>query len=132
MMARGLQSRTGAHRTAQSESDIQRGIVNFVRTVAPQCLTFAIPNASRRTALGFATNGVPGLYPGIQDVCVVAPLGRAHFIEVKTDKGQLRKEQEAVKARMALMGVPHCVARSIDDVREALKAWKIETREVTA
>jgi hypothetical protein len=111
------------------EAQIQSAIVDYVRLVAPECLTFAVPNASRRTEYGFASNAVPGLVKGIPDLCVLAPGSLAHFIEVKSAGGDLRKEQQAILARFASMGVNYCVARSIDDVKIALAQWRISTRE---
>lgn len=117
---------------SQSEQSIQRDIVSYLRSVAPHCLTFAIPNAARRTAGGFASNAVAGLTPGIPDLCVIAPSGVAHFIEVKTNSGRLSDVQETIRMRLIKMSVPYCVARSISDVRIALRHWKIETRECAA
>lgn len=128
-----IATRADAKRSApqQSEGALQRSIVDFVRLVCPQLLVFAIPNASHRTIGGFAGNGVAGLYPGIHDLCLLAPLGRVYFVEVKVAGGVLSAVQSAVHIKMTTMGVPHCVARSIEDVRVALRNWNIETREAT-
>ena len=112
-----------------TEADIQGAIVEYLRTVLPDGLTFAIPNASRRTELGYATNAVPGIVPGMADLCHVRPGGRALFIEVKSPGGHLRSEQAAMQLRCMNMGAPYGVARSIDDVRRLLAAWGIATRE---
>ena len=113
----------------QLEAAVQRGIVDYLRTVAPECITFAVPNASHRTTGGYASNGVPGLYPGIPDLCCVAPGGRAHFIEVKARGGVLSKAQDAVRLRMALAGIPWCLAYGIDEVRTMLTHYGVPTRE---
>lgn len=112
-----------------TEADIQRAIVEYLRTVLPDGLTFAIPNASRRTEHGYAANAVPGIVPGMADLCHVRPGGRALFIEVKSPGGHLRSEQAAMQMRCGSMGVPFAVVRSIDDVRAALASWGVGTRE---
>jgi hypothetical protein len=114
---------------SQSEASIQQQIVSYLRAVAPHCLTFAVPNASRRTSRGSASNAVAGLTPGIPDLCIIGSSGTSHFIEVKTDGGCLSHAQEAIRLRLIAMAVPYCVARSVDDVRTALAHWNIETKE---
>ena len=112
------------------EADLQFDIVNYLNVaLTPSHFVAAIPNASRRTFFGHAANAVAGLYPGMPDLMIVGPLGRCAFIEVKADRGRLSDVQQAVHARLATMGVPHCIARSLDDVRAALVAWGIPTRE---
>ena len=113
-----------------SEASIQRDIVDYLHAVLPKDYRVAaIPNASRRSAQGRATNAVAGLSPGLFDLMIVGAGGRAWFIEVKTEKGRLSASQEAWRAWFVTSAVPHCVARSVDDVRAALTAWRIETRE---
>ncbi len=66
-----------------------------------------------------------GLGKGSSDlVCIIAPTGRACFIETKRPKGgRLSKEQEQFIANMRAMGAVAGVAHSVDDalalVREA-------------
>ena len=112
-----------------TEADIQRDIVDYLRLVAPEHLTFAVPNAARRTDRGYASNAVPGLLKGIADLCTISPGGRAYLLEVKSAGGHLRSEQAAMQLRCSQSGIPYAVVRSIDDVREALKLWGVKTRE---
>lgn len=112
-----------------SEHDLQRQIIQYVETVVPRALIFAVPNSSVRTHGGRPGNLVPGLKAGIFDLCLVCPGGFVGFIEVKTANGRLRKEQEEIRGRFVSLGTPHAVVRSIDDVRAALEHWTIEMRE---
>lgn len=112
-----------------TEDQIQRSIVDYCRAVLPRHITFAVPNGSRRTMFGRAGNAVAGLMPGIPDLCIIAPLGQAYFLEVKSGKGPLSDAQKDVHALFALRGIPYAIVRSIDDVRVAFAAWKLETRE---
>lgn len=112
------------------ENTIQREIVAYLNAVLiPPEFAYANANASRRTASGKASNAVPGLYPGIPDLTVIAHGGRAFYLEVKNEIGTLSENQEAVIARFDKMRVPCAVVRSIADVKAALQHWKIPTRE---
>ena len=113
-----------------SEASIQRAIVKYLHAVLPRdCRVAAIPNAAHRTHTGRAANAVAGLSPGLFDLMIVEAGGGAYFIEVKTDKGKLSAAQEGWKEWFVLNHYPHCIARSVDDVRAALAHWRIETRE---
>jgi hypothetical protein len=122
--------RLGMKAKQPSEAQIQRSIVTYLSIVLPndyRC--FAIPNASRRTASGFAMNAVAGLTKGVPDLCLLGPLGRSHWIEVKTAKGKLSKEQDDFGNWCVLNGVPWCLVRSVEDVQTCLKAWNIPTKK---
>jgi len=113
-----------------SEASIQRAIVDYLRAVLrPDCRVAAIPNAARRTRTGRAANAVAGLSPGLFDLMIIEAGGGVYFIEVKTAKGVLSAAQSEWKDWLVKHFVPHCVARSVDDVRAALVHWRIETRE---
>lgn len=115
----------------QSENAIQRDIVTHLQWVLPKSYrVIAIPNAARRTASGKASNGVPGLTKGYPDLQIVGPMGRVYTIEVKSEKGRLRKEQEEWRMWCTAHGIPWCLARSVDDVKTALMHWQVRTREV--
>lgn len=113
-----------------SESKIQRQLVEYLDVALfPTHRVFAIPNASRRGIGGNAANAVAGLRKGIPDLAIVGR-GRIYFVEVKTDKGVLSAEQEDFKDWCLMKGMcGWCCARSLDDVRAALRHWGIETRE---
>ena len=112
------------------EAQIQRDIVDYLHAILPKDYRVAaIPNASRRSARGMATNAVAGLSPGLFDLMVIGRGGRVWFIEIKAERGRLSTAQEAWRGWFVVAGVPHCIARSVDDVRAALAHWRIETRE---
>lgn len=116
----------------REEDRIQEAIVDYVRTVAPSVLIFSVPNEGERNAAQTNALKQRGLTPGIPDLVILAPFGKAYLIEVKTKAGALRKEQIAIRDRLMNMVVPCIVARSIEDVRRALHHWQIPTREAVA
>lgn len=111
------------------EDQVQKSIIAYLAAVAPTTFVYAVPNGSRRTASGRATNAVPGIVNGWPDLGLVLPDGRAAFIECKSAKGVLSKAQRAVRMRLIKVGIPCCVARSVEDARAALAQWGVATRE---
>ena len=116
----------------REEDQIQSAIVAYVRAVAPRIIVYAIPNASRRTQSGRASNAVPGLLPGMPDLGLAIPDGRAAFIEVKTPKGKLSDNQKGILAQMDYHSIPYIVATGIDEVRVFLCFLGVATREATS
>jgi hypothetical protein len=113
----------------QHEAILQKQVVQYLRAILPQSIVAAIPNGSQRTATGKPANAIAGLFPGFPDLAVVLPRGQIIFFELKSEKGRLSEAQLSV--HLKLQGLNHscAVVRSIDDVRNALNAWGINTRE---
>jgi hypothetical protein len=115
-------------RDANAEARLQAAIVEWIRAVAPSVLVFAIPNGGYRTPAEAARMRWTGVLAGVPDLCIVAPGGRVHFIEVKTTTGSLSDAQRAVHDAMVALGTPPAVCRSLEDARRAIAAWDIPTR----
>lgn len=115
-----------------NESKIQRAIVDYLQTVLfPSHRVAAIPNGAVRTASGRASNAVAGLRRGVPDLMIVGG-GKVYFIEVKASRGKLTAEQSEWANWCVMEGfIGWCCAKSIDDIRDALSSWKIQTREAT-
>ena len=111
------------------EDRVQREVIAFLAAVLPHALLFAIPNGARRTKGGKAANAVPGLLPGAPDLAVCLPHGRVLWVECKAPKGVLSDAQDALWTRLRGLGHDYCVVRSQGDVRAALAALSIVTRE---
>lgn len=118
-----------AKRPSQSENEIQRGIVAYLRATLINAQVFAVPNRAPRTRSGRASNATPGLLPGVPDLMIIVPGGRCYFIEVKTLKGTTSEHQDRFLSWCAISSVPYAIARSIDDARTAVAAWRLDSRE---
>jgi hypothetical protein len=116
-------------RDGNAEARIQAAIVAWARTVAPDVLIFAIPNGGLRPKAEAARLKWTGTLAGVPDLVIVAPAGRAHFIECKAPGGSLSADQRAIFERLTALGVSTAICRSIDDARRAFAAWGLETRE---
>jgi hypothetical protein len=117
-------------RDANAEARIQAAIFEFVRTIAPDVLIYAVPNGGLRSKSEAARMKWTGVVAGIPDLALVLPDGRAAFVEVKAAHGALSEAQREIRLVMIQRGIPVITARSVDDVRAALKQWHVETREV--
>lgn len=70
------------------------------------------PNSKRLVKFGV---------PGTADIVgLIAPTGRLLMIEVKTAKGKQREDQITMQRVITSMGGLYLVARSVDDVDQAL------------
>jgi len=118
-------------RDGNAEARVQAAVVEWIRTVAPQCLVFAVPNGGLRSKSEAARLKWTGVLAGVPDLCVIAPGGRAFFLECKAPiGGVVSPDQWAVIDRLRGLGSPTAIVRSIDDARAAFQEWGIETREV--
>lgn len=109
----------------RQEDNLQRSIVDYVRLVAPECFLHSIPNDAQRSQSDTWRMYWTGFVKGMFDLCVLAPGGQAHYIEVKCKGNKLSDAQEGVKERFIQMSVPYVVAYSVDDVKAALQQWKL-------
>jgi hypothetical protein len=110
------------------EDSIHRSIVHWLRAVLPAAEVLHVPNAPRSAVAGARLKGL-GLRAGAPDLLLMLPGGQGLWIEVKAPKGRLSPAQHAFADRCQALGWPVVVARSIDDVRSALDASQIKTRE---
>jgi hypothetical protein len=79
-------------RRGNAEDHIQAAVVEWVRTVAPHVVAFAVPNGGLRSKSEAAKLKWTGTLAGVPDLVLIAqPGGRAHFIEVKTADGRVEQ-----------------------------------------
>jgi len=88
-------------------------------------LVFAVPNGGNRSlseAVRFKREGVKAGMPDL--VLPVSKLGfHSLYIEVKTPKGKLSKEQQKMHKRLRDAGNAVVIARSLDDFIDITKGY---------
>lgn len=74
-----------------------------------------------------------GAKAGIPDVLIIqAGTGKAHWIELKTDKGRVSPAQVNTGACLLVAGCPVAVCRSLDEVQAMLVHWGFTLRAQVA
>ena len=105
------------------EKDIQKAIVDYISYACPSVLVFAVPNGAIRSAGGRAGNAVPGLRPGVADLCMIGPGQRVWFIEVKRPGGKISQAQKEFWTSCRARDVPYDVVYSLDEAIDTLSNW---------
>ena len=120
-------------RRAQPEQAIHVAVLDYLRMVLPGALPSHSPNefagSGPEIARQMAKHRWMGTCKGWPDLEVALPGGMMLFFEVKSSKGRLTDDQAAVIDKLDAMGHLVAVVRSVDDVRRALKAWGVPTKE---
>ncbi|HSN24157.1 MAG TPA: VRR-NUC domain-containing protein [Methylomicrobium sp.] len=105
-----------------TENDLDKAITEYLRWALPRdAVSFHIPNG------GYKLSGkelgrlkASGYVAGIPDRCVMWN-GIICWIEIKRLNGRLNPAQVDMFLRFERAGFPVTIARSIEDVRDALK-----------
>lgn len=125
--------RLTAPRTSD-EDDIQRAIVKYLRHVLPSGFIVQSTANKPRSAVAGAREKSMGAVAGWPDLAVYGQAEdekpTAWFIEVKAPAGRLSDVQHDVHDRLKDCGFPVGIARSVDDVRELVRAWGLPSRDL--
>lgn len=81
----------------------------------PDVLAWHTPNGEKRDARTAARLQAMGVVRGVGDFVLIVA-GRCHFIELKTTRGQLSRDQEIFRCDAERAGATYHVARSVEDV----------------
>lgn len=128
-----IATRARPKRDGNREARIQGAVVEYIRTVAPQCRLHSVPNGGyAMDERAVARLKWTGLLPGVWDLVLAMPGSRVAYIEIKAPRGRLSKHQQDFRDWMIVSGVMHAVLSSVDEARVALAAWNVETRESVA
>lgn len=117
------------------EAKIQIAIIKWLRAVMPQCMIQHSKNEHfKRGKAGMiagSMNKAAGVMSGFPDlICLPYANVGPFFLEVKTKTGRVSVAQTQVHAMLRERGYPVAVVRSIDDVRDFLRAENIGFNEV--
>lgn len=114
---------------ADDEDTRQAAIVEYVRTVAPHILIWAVPNGGLRTKREAALLKLTGVLAGVPDLTLAYAFGKSVFWETKTPRGRLSKAQKEVHERLRELGHYVAIVWDIDDARSELRFLGISTKE---
>jgi hypothetical protein len=115
--------------TDTREYAVHHLIMRYLEAVLIWPTTAYTTNNNPRSAVAGARQKALGTRKGLPDIQILRTCGRSAWIEVKALKGRLSPEQRAFQEWCREAGHPHCVARSIDDVRNFLQAEHIPNRD---
>jgi hypothetical protein len=112
----------------KSESAIQQEAIMHIWNKMPQtrlCL-FHVPNGMFTNAREGAKFKAQGVIAGVPDLVFIWA-GKTHYIEVKTEKGNLSKPQVELHKKWAEQGVKIYVARSAQCVIDFVESILAES-----
>jgi hypothetical protein len=114
----------------QIEAGLQEAVVRYLRLMLRDCVVYHTPNGGKRSFKTAKLMKRIGTFSGVFDLTILAPVGRAFFMEIKQGKGRLSEEQELFRLALIRMGHPYCIVRSLDDAILALETWGLTKRSV--
>lgn len=105
------------------ESKIQQAIIKYAKL--RKLDVFSIPNGADVPAANRMRLKSEGLLPGVPDLFfpVASNVFHGLFMEVKSEKGRLSKEQKNVIKRLSLNGYKCVVVFSLDDAIKEIKEY---------
>lgn len=108
-----------------AEEQIHSAVVDLLRVKAdPRTIFYHVPNSlpsSKRSVHRFVTK--LGMRPGVADLCLVLPDGRAAFLEIKAENGSQSLAQRAFQMHADFNGAPYAIARTLMEADEILAGW---------
>ena len=114
------------HKFVRLEKYVQNDILTWLKVCG--FLAFPIPNRGQWSPISRRYNiKDKWLVPGVPDIIVVLDSQRVVWIETKSEIGRLSLRQKDFHSKLEILGHLVCVARSVEDVRQAFKGWGILT-----
>lgn len=106
------------------EQILQQQVTKFINLATPGLIWWHTPNASgRRSPVAGAILKSMGVRPGVADITILLPTGKAAFIELKAGKGRLAEGQQTFRDDVERLGCQWAEARSLADVEAILHGW---------
>ncbi len=110
-----------------TEHDIQSEFIQWLsKHPDPRTgMIFAIPNGGKRSPRVGAELRREGVRPGVPDLFLPVPLNKYHglFIELKTEKGVLSKQQEIWKDSLREQGYKVEICRGLESAQKAINNY---------
>ena len=113
----------------RAEQRLHIACVSFLRQAAPDLAFFHPANGGYRTPREAALFKALGVRAGVPDLCLIlAPEGRAAFIEFKSAQGRPSAAQTEFAGLCDRSGALWAVARSLGDLEAILLRWEVPLR----
>jgi len=107
------------------EQELQISVVRFLEVALPDdVFFFHVPNGGKRRKREAAIFKAMGVKAGVPDIPFLHD-GRCFLIELKADDGTLSDNQKAAHKFIRKAGCPVAVCRSLGEVEQQLREWKI-------
>lgn len=113
---------------AGPEDILQMQVARFLGIVAPDVCWFHPANGGYRNPREAKKLKDMGVKPGVADIAMILPDGRAAFIELKVGKNRQTDTQIAFQSECERLNAPYAVCRSIEDVDRTLRSWGVRLR----
>lgn len=106
------------------EQDLQIACVTWFYAqygTRKDCKLFHSPNGGKRSAREAAKFKAMGVLPGVPDL-ILLHQGKAHFFELKSDKGKLIDSQKDFGMWLLTNGFECAVIKSFDEFKSAIES----------
>lgn len=114
------------------EDALQKAVVEWCDWALPDdALCFAIPNGGKRSKVVAALLKATGVKAGIPDLCIVWR-GRALFVELKSARGSLSREQREMHRKLTFCGCEVWTVRALDQMEYLLRSLGMPLRAALA
>lgn len=112
-------------RASSSEDVIQADIIGLLKVAAIADLIYFHPANGGKRPISVARRLKDiGVVAGVPDLILIHPkTGLTYFVEVKTEKGSLSKEQRSFRDRCLALGHPWALVRSRDQFQDVATEW---------
>lgn len=105
------------------EDDIQASIMDlFEARKSQDVIGFSVPNGGYRSWKAARTMKRTGQMAGVTDLIFLNLFGLAFFLEIKTRKGSLSKDQREFRDWLQARSIPWGIARSVEEA----EAWLLK------
>jgi hypothetical protein len=106
------------------ESDLQGTVMDLLRfNGVPGLIYFHPANEGSRSRRTGAFLKRQGMLPGVADLVIILPGGRAKFLELKTPDGKASMAQIAFATACAANGSDYWLARTPEEAADCLMNW---------
>lgn len=114
-----------------AEQQLQIAVFDWLGTVELRnAIVFHVPNGRKLDRLEASLVNRLGVRKGVADLAVMLEDGRQGWIELKSPKGELEREQGIFRQQCMRLGHHYLVCRNLQSVQHALVLWGVTWGQV--